>query len=74
MTGVHGLEHIQSLGSAALADDDAVGSHAQRIFYKVAGCDRVAAFCICNLRLAADDMRLLQFELCGIFDGNDTLI
>ena len=28
--GVHGLQHVQRFGAAALADDDAVGTHTQR--------------------------------------------
>ncbi len=28
--GIHGLEHVQRFGAAALAHDDAVGAHTQR--------------------------------------------
>src|SRR5207245_10251861 len=31
VAGVHGLEHVQRLRSAALADDDAVGPHTQGV-------------------------------------------
>jgi hypothetical protein len=36
VAGVHGLEHVQGLGPADLADDDAVGPHAQRVADEVA--------------------------------------
>ena len=35
--GVHGLQHVQRFGAAALADDDAVGPHAQRGAQQCAG-------------------------------------
>src|SRR6476646_10456816 len=31
VAGVHRLEHVERLGPAALADDDPVGPHAQRV-------------------------------------------
>ena len=31
VAGVHGLEHVERLGAADLAHDDAVGPHAQRV-------------------------------------------
>ena len=31
VAGVHGLQHVEGLAAADLADDDAVGSHAQRV-------------------------------------------
>ena len=33
---VHGLQHVQHLVAAHLADDDAVGPHAQRVAHQVA--------------------------------------
>ena len=36
VAGVHGLEHVERLGAADLADDDAVGPHAQRVAHQVA--------------------------------------
>ena len=37
VAGVHGLEHVERLGAAALADDDPVGPHAQGVAHQVAG-------------------------------------
>ena len=36
VTGVHGLEHVERRGVADLADDDAVGAHAQAVLDQVA--------------------------------------
>ena len=36
MAGVHGLQHVEGLGAAHLADDDAVGPHPQRVADQVA--------------------------------------
>jgi hypothetical protein len=29
VTGIHRLQHVERFGAAALADDDAIGAHAQ---------------------------------------------
>ena len=39
VAGVHGLEHVEGLAAAALADDDAVGPHAQGVAHEVADGD-----------------------------------
>src|ERR671918_3214343 len=39
VTGVHRLEHVQSLRSPRLTDDDPVGAHAERVADEVAGGD-----------------------------------
>ncbi len=36
MAGIHGLQHIERFTAAAFADDDAIGTHAQRIAYQIA--------------------------------------
>ena len=43
VAGVHRLEHVQALLATALTDDDAVGSHAQRVAHQVADADRTLA-------------------------------
>src|SRR5215207_2029223 len=35
VAGVHRLQHVERLTAAALADDDAVGTHAQRVFDQI---------------------------------------
>ena len=39
VAGVHRLEHVQGLGAADLADDDAVGTHAQGVPDELADAD-----------------------------------
>ena len=36
MAGIHGLEHVDRLGAANLAEDDAVGAHTQSVLDQVA--------------------------------------
>ena len=36
VAGVHRLQHVERLGAAHLADDDAIGPHAQRVDHQVA--------------------------------------
>ena len=43
VAGVHRLEHVERLGAADLADDDAVGPHAQRVAHQVADRDLALA-------------------------------
>ena len=43
VAGVHGLEHVERLAAADLADDDPVGSHAQRVAHQVADGDLALA-------------------------------
>ena len=42
VAGVHGLEHVEGLAAAALADHDAVGAHAQGVLDEVADRDLAA--------------------------------
>ena len=35
VAGVHGLDHVEGLGAAALADDDPVGPHTQGVLDQV---------------------------------------
>ena len=43
VTGVHGLQHVERLGAAALTDDDAVGPHTQGVLDQVADADLAGA-------------------------------
>ena len=49
VAGVHGLQHVEGFLAAALAEDDAVGTHAQRVLHQLA----LADFAAC-LRRSAD--------------------
>ena len=74
MAGVHGLEHVERLGAANLADDDAVGAHAQGVADELANLDLAAAFDVRRPRLERHDMVLLQLKLGGVLDRDDALV
>ena len=74
VAGVHGLEHVERLAAAALADDDAVGPHAQRVAHQVADRDLALALDVGRARLERDDVLLAQLELGGVLDGDDALV
>ena len=42
MARVHRLQHVECLDAAHLAEDDAVGPHAQRVAHEIALRDRAA--------------------------------
>ena len=50
VTRVHGLHHVEGFGAAALAYDDAVGTHAERVDHQVALGDGACAFDIHGTR------------------------
>jgi hypothetical protein len=59
VAGVHGLEHVQRFTAAALADDDAVGPHAETVLHEVSLGDFALAFDVGGAGFEADDVRLL---------------
>ncbi len=73
VAGGHGLEHVEGLAAADLADDDAVGAHAQRVAYEVADGDPALALHVGRPGLQADHMGLLELEFGGVLDGDDPL-
>ena len=56
MAGVHGLQHIKCLFTAALADDDAIGPHSQRVLQELALKNLTFAFGIGWARFEASDV------------------
>ena len=73
MAGRHRAEHVERLGAADLADDDAVGPHAQRVAHEAADRHLAAALERRRPRLEPDDVRLLQAQLGGVLDRHDPL-
>ena len=73
VAGVHGLQHVDGFASAALADQDSVGAHSQRIANQVANGDFAATFHVGWARLERDDVLLLELQLGGILDGYNAL-
>ncbi len=73
VSGVHGLEHVEGLATAHLADDDAIGPHAQGVAHEIADRDLAASFEVLRASLEPDHVAALQAELDGVFDGDDAL-
>ena len=74
VAGVHGLEHVERGGVADLADDDAVGPHAQRVADQVADRDLALALDVRRAGLEAQHVLLVQLELGGVLDRDDALV
>ena len=71
---VHRLQHVERLGAAHLADDDAVRPHAQAVAHEVALGDLAFAFDVRRPRFEAHDVRLLQLQLGRVLDRDDALV
>ena len=73
MARIHRLEHVERLGTTALADDDAIRTHPECVAEEVADRDLAVTFHVGRARLERDDMHLLQAKLGGILDRHDAL-
>src|SRR3546814_5429138 len=62
---IHCLEHVERLARPHLADDDAVGAHAQRVLDQPALQDLALALDVGGPRLHAGDVDLLELQLGG---------
>ncbi len=71
--GVQGGEEIDDLGSAYLADDDAIRAHAQRLPHEIANRDDTRALDIRDPCLQRDGMRVVRGELGGVLDDDESL-
>src|SRR6185312_9226280 len=74
VAGVHGLQHVEGLFAAALAEDDAVGAHAQRVLDELTLANFTFALNAWRASLHAPDMRLLQLQFGGVLDGDEALL
>src|SRR5438093_287644 len=74
MARVHGLEHVEGLARTALADDDAVGPHAQGVPHELADGDGAPTLDVRRPRLERDDVLLAELELGGVLDRDDPLV
>jgi hypothetical protein len=70
MPRVHRLEHVECLGAAHLADNDAVGPHAQSVADEFSLRYLADAFDIGGARFHLHDMGLLQTQLDSVFNSN----
>ena len=74
VAGVHCLEHVQSFAASALADDDAIGPHAEGVTYQFPDGDGALALDVGGSRLERYDVLLAELELGRILDGDDALV
>src|SRR5499426_4489021 len=74
VAGVHRLQQVERLGSAYLADDDALGPHTQTVAHEITHGHLAFAFQVGRPGLQAHHVRLLQLQLGGVFAGDDALV
>jgi len=71
VASVHGLEHVQGFPASHLADDNSVGTHAERISDEMPDSDFSLPRWVGRFALEPDDVLRVQLELGGIFNGDD---
>ena len=74
VAGVHGLQQIERLRSADLADDDALRPHAQAVLDEIAHRHLAFPFEVGRARFKAHDMRLLELEFGSVLTGDDAFV
>ena len=74
VASVHCLQHVERLASTALADQDAVGAHAQRIAHEIADGDRALSFAVGGSDLERYQVRMLQAQLGRVLDRDQAFI
>ena len=74
VAGVHGLQHVERFGAAALADDDPVGPHTQGVRTRSRGRDRALAFDVRRPRFQPHDVVLLQLQFGRVLDRDDAVV
>ena len=74
VAGVHRLQHVERLFAADLADDDAIGAHAQGVDDQLPLPDRALAFDVGRTRLEPRHVFLPQLQLGGVLDRDDALV
>ena len=70
---VHRLQHVERFLAADLADDDAVGAHAEGVHHELALADGALPFDVGRARLEPRDVLLVQLQLRRVFDRDDAL-
>ena len=74
VTGIHGLQHVQGLLGADLADDDTVGTHTEGVDDELPDMDCSGAFDVGGAGLHARHVGLLEAQFGGVFDGDDPFV
>ena len=67
------LQHVERFATPNLADDEPIRSHSQRGAHEIAHAHGTRALRVRRARFQADDVRLLQPQLRGLFDRHDPL-
>jgi hypothetical protein len=73
VAGIGGLQHVQDLGSANLADDDPVWAHAQGVADDLAQWDLASTLDVGWARLEPDDVRAGETQLGSVLDRDHAL-
>jgi hypothetical protein len=71
--GVGGLQHVQHLGAANLADDDAVGAHAKGVADQLAQRDLASTLDVRRAALKPDDVGAGEPQLGDVLDRDHPL-
>ena len=71
---VHGLQQIESLGSAHFADDDAFRAHTQAVLHQFAHGHGALTFEVGRPRLQPHNVVLLQLQFRRVFTGDDAFV
>ena len=74
VTGVHGLQHVEGLFAAHLAQHDAVGTHTQAVDHQLPLPDRALAFNVRRAGFQPHHVFLLHLQFGGVFDGDDAFV
>src|SRR6266567_2201320 len=73
VTGVHGLQHSESLFTSNLTDDNAVRTHTQAVDDQLPLAYGSFAFDVGRTSFQADDVFLFELKFCGVFNGDNTI-
>src|SRR5690242_14776183 len=68
---IHGLEHVQRFFATNLTDDDAVGTHTQRVDNELPLLNRAPAFDVGWTRLQSNHVVLVELQFGRILHGDD---
>src|SRR4030095_9436522 len=74
VAGRHCLQHVEGFLATHLTDNDTVGPHSECVFDQLSLPDLSAPLDIWWTGLKTPYMRLLQLQLGGILDGDQTLL
>jgi hypothetical protein len=73
VTGIHGLQHVERLVAADLADDDPVRPHAKTVDQELSLAHGSQPLHIWRPGLEAHDILVFELQFGGVFDGDDPL-